>query len=141
MSDRNNSKKDGGDITSEEDETGEKIETSYDDDGPLHEKINTVSAWVIVIGAFFAGGIASMLFVPYSNWLSFMVFGGLVSVPLWAILTESGLEWLNNLDSASKSNTNTQTVNSSPKRICSSCGWQNEQTNNYCIDCGTELGD
>jgi len=28
---------------------------------------------------------------------------------------------------------------SKPKVICSSCGWKNPTTNNYCHDCGEEL--
>lgn len=28
---------------------------------------------------------------------------------------------------------------SDPKRICSSCGWQNPSNNNFCHDCGSKL--
>ncbi|WP_257627374.1 zinc-ribbon domain-containing protein [Haloplanus salinarum] len=33
-----------------------------------------------------------------------------------------------------------QISNSTAKQICSDCGWQNPHSNNFCIDCGRELG-
>ncbi|WP_277541310.1 hypothetical protein [Haloarcula laminariae] len=40
-------------------------------------------------------------------------------------------------ESYSQPKQNTQSVS---KQICKQCGWQNPRSNNYCIDCGEELG-
>ncbi|WP_425492012.1 zinc-ribbon domain-containing protein [Haloplanus salinarum] len=71
-----------------------------------------------------------------------MIFGYLGAIPFYAFLTKSGSKWRNNVKSYLNSSSQTQIKKTTRKKqICSSCGWQNSQENNFCHDCGTELGD
>ena len=56
------------------------------------------------------------------------------------LLTEDGRELLRNLPELIEEYQQHQSSQSRPKRICSSCGWQNPQENNFCHDCGSEFG-
>lgn len=110
---------------------------------PLHEKINPVFAWLIVVAAFFLGGLFAMANVSTGHGVWFLIVGSIAACPFWVILTESGLNWLNNLDSYQTDSDNTQSVNidSSSEReaICPNCGWKNPQENSYCHDCGSKI--
>lgn len=116
------------------------------DTDTLSANTDPLTSWGIVIGAFLVGGIGSVLVVPSSNFLSFLVVGCVLASPFWFLFTESGARWYMSEVANSGSEQSTQSVNLSTesaetKIICESCGWQNTQQNNFCQDCGTELDD
>lgn len=109
----------------------------------LSADTDPLTSWGIVVFAFFVGGTASAVAISSSNFLSFLFFGCLVASPFWFIFTESGAQYY--MDNIENSNQSTQTSHTSASSqtnvICQSCGWQNSQDNNFCHDCGAELGD
>lgn len=103
---------------------------------------NPVVSWIIIITAFIFGGVGSLLLVPSSNFVVFVVIGCVIASPFWILLTESGAQWFMNKTNDSKSH-QSQTINtassSSREIACHNCGWQNTVENNFCYDCGAEL--
>lgn len=143
MSDQNqNGEKDSDNFTHESQEEGSDSPDKPDSTGPLCERINPILAWVIVVVAFLVCGLIASIIAQTTNIVFYMLFGYLGAIPFYAILTKSGLQWRNNVSSYHSSNNQTQTTKTPRKeRICSSCGWQNSRENNFCHDCGTELGE
>lgn len=106
-------------------------------------KIDTQTSWGIVIGFFLLGGFGSLAIVPDSNFVSFIFAGCLVTFPFWAIFTESGARWAEDVTNSSDSNRTTQIQKNpepSKESVCQNCGWQNADDNNFCHDCGKEIG-
>lgn len=108
--------------------------------GPLHERINPVIAWGIIILSFIIFGLIGSIITQTQNLVLYCIFGYLGTVPFYAFLTKSGLKWRNNVNSHLQPDNQSQTSKTVSKRqICSTCGWKNSQENNFCHDCGTEL--
>jgi ribosomal protein L40E len=105
------------------------------------EKTSAQAQWTIVAVAFLIGGILGAVSNPTQPATGFFVIGGIFAGVAWAFATESGKEFREevqeNMDEAQQQQASSS---SQPKRICSECGWQNPQSNNYCHDCGSELG-
>ena len=112
------------------------------EDGPSAD-IRPAYGWLITISAFLISGTIVNSQLQSGNFLSFLFVGGIVAMPFWVILTDSGAEWA--MEAISESNNNiggsSSTTSSEAKQICSDCGWQNPRTNNYCTDCGRELNE
>lgn len=92
------------------------------------------------------GTVLSILYIfsgePATGLVALVIGWGL---PL--LLTESGRKTLSHMmseidegRSSSASQHQQQTGRSRSKQICSDCGWQNAHDNNFCHDCGAELG-
>jgi hypothetical protein len=105
--------------------------------------IRPAYAWIIVLSVFSTSGMITNSQIPSGNFLSFLFVGGLVAMPFWVVLTESGAEWAMKAGDNSSTGNNTQSVDlnssSGDTSICSNCGWQNPHENNFCTDCGSEL--
>ncbi|WP_277541311.1 hypothetical protein [Haloarcula laminariae] len=105
--------------------------------------IKPIYGWVIVISVFFMSGLIINSQIQSGNFLSFLVVGGIIAMPFWIILTDSGATWLMNATSASSDSSSIHTtINNNvaqDKIVCSFCGWQNLTTNNYCMDCGEKI--
>lgn len=103
---------------------------------------NPVVSWMIITIVFTIGGVGSLLLIPSSNFVVFVVIGIVIASPFWILLTESGAQWFMNKTNDLKSN-QSQTVNDTSslnkKIACHNCGWQNTVENNFCYDCGAEL--
>lgn len=112
-------------------------------DDTLSADIRPSYAWPIVISVFIIGGLFYALQSPSPDLIFFALVGGVAALPFWIILTESGAEWAMEISNQSGSSSSSQSVSVGSKKdkslVCTSCGWQNSQTNNYCNDCGEEL--
>lgn len=101
-------------------------------------------------------GIASLLSLGLGSILSFFfIFSGDPFLGLIVLAIGVGLpilstkeartdlkHWMidhDEMENDSRSQ-NEQISNSKSEQICSDCGWQNPHSNNFCIDCGGELG-
>lgn len=67
------------------------------------------------------------------------VIGVLVAT---AYMTKPGLHIMESLTDGADNSQQVDTSNSQAEKnlICTDCGWQNPRSNNFCIDCGRELG-
>ncbi len=123
-----------------------KMSDQTTDDETLSANTDPVTSWGIVSGFFLLGGLGSTLLIDGGNFVSFILVGCLVASPFWIILTESGAEWYAKevMDSSpedlKKSSDTSTSTKSRSNVICQACGWQNSSENNYCHDCGEELG-
>ncbi|GGI95000.1 hypothetical protein GCM10008995_01510 [Halobellus salinus] len=118
------------------------MDNNNSDKGGLTADNNPVVSWIIIVVFFTIGGVGSLLLVPNSNFVVFVVIGIVIASPFWILLTESGAQWFMNKTNDSKSN-QSQTINTtstSDREItCHNCGWENPVENNFCYDCGEEL--
>lgn len=95
----------------------------------------------ILIGSFLVGGILGAIANPASAGSAFFVVGIFFAGIAWTFATEEGKEFRKefkkNMDDAQQ--TQQQNSSSAPSIVCSNCGWQNPEDNNYCHDCGEEI--
>lgn len=131
----------------------EKIENS---DKTLHEKLTEFQngereenprgevpkkkVFGIIIGGVLGSILSiSLLLSGHTGW-GLILLSLPIIVPL--VLTENGREFMKLVHEEIQEGNQSQkkTTRSKPKRICSSCGWQNPQENSFCHDCGSELG-
>jgi len=91
-----------------------------------------------ILGSIAAGFVLCLWFYSQGQPLAGLIvlFTG-IGGPM--ILTESGrYEIKKAMEDSNQSQTTHRKQNR--KQICSECGWQNPHSNNFCIDCGRELG-
>lgn len=104
------------------------------------EEIPSKARWGMVGGAFFVGGILGAVANPAEPLSGFFVIGLIVGGVAWSFATKSGkkfrTEFMENMEDAQQQQASSS---SSPKVVCSNCGWKNPKTNNYCHDCGEQL--
>lgn len=111
------------------------------DSAPFYVRADDGKRMLAVGGMFALGMIGWLLLVP--NPLSGVISGVIVAGVSSLFLTREGVAWRRSLedhDGGGQQSQQQQEVSSSgPKRVCSECGWQNPQGNNFCHDCGSEL--
>ena len=107
--------------------------------------IRPTYAWGIVLSVFLISGLFFIVQAQSANLVSFVIVGMIVAFLPWIALTESGSQWFMEEINGSGSSSNSQSISTGPETeerlVCSSCGWQNNQNNSYCNDCGDELSD
>jgi Na+-transporting NADH:ubiquinone oxidoreductase subunit NqrB len=115
----------------------------------FHEKTSSQIQWGIVVGFFVVGGILGTIFNPAEPASGFLVFGFLIGGVAWALATESGRKSLEEfadiieeMDQQQPQQQQSVSTSSTVEKnvVCSECGWKNPKSNNYCHDCGEELG-
>jgi hypothetical protein len=108
------------------------------EDGLTEE--NKEKRYAIIIGApIIFGLIGTIILQDLAG--GFVFIGGLTFICFSIFMTKPGVQFLKNMEEDMGNNQQQQQKpsRSKPKRICSKCGWQNPESNNYCHDCGAEL--
>ena len=103
----------------------------------VDNEMSVQKAIAIIVGSLFTLGLV-LGFISSGNGIA-AGFTLIVAAGIWMIFTEEGREAWNDIQEKSQQQQQTDSSRSKPKRICSECGWQNPQRNNYCNDCGAEL--
>ena len=115
----------------------EVAENVADEDEEVNpDEMDEVKGVLLGAGIFtFFGGILGLLAnlsEPISGFVAGVFLAGILSaVVVAAILSDGG--GFNNQQQQQASSS------SEAKVVCSSCGWKNPKSNNYCHDCGEEL--
>lgn len=102
------------------------------------ETSNEEEAKGVLLGvgiAVLLGGVVGLFLNPSEPISSF--FGGMFLMAIVGVFIIGALV----SDTSDFNNQQQQQTggNSKPKVVCSSCGWKNPKSNNYCHDCGEEL--
>lgn len=120
----------------------EREEGAADQRMSSQEEMPQQTRWAIVAGAFLVGGILGAMANPTQAASAFIGMGFLFGGVAWLFVTESGKKFRKEFAENMNDMQQQQQASSSskPKVVCSECGWQNPKTNNYCHDCGSELG-
>lgn len=122
----------------------EKIEKEAGgEEAPIYTRLDDEQKAIIGIGAFLLGGILGASSNPAEPGFSFLVVGGFFGLVVWMAITKSGVAFRRTVASEMDESQQQQQVNrgrSEQTVVCRECGWQNPQSNNYCHDCGSELG-
>lgn len=131
----------------------ETIRMSNSSDDPLEEVVDQLSdqtQWGIVAVAFLLGGSMGLFSNPTEPTYGFFLFGVTFGGATWLVLTDSGRQFRQEFsefkeeiaEEIDETKQQQQQIPSSskPKIICGNCGWQNPKGNNYCHDCGEEVG-
>lgn len=119
---------------------GEVEERGNSDSAPFYIRADDGKRMLAVGAVFIAGVLGGALLIP--DPMSALFIGGLVAAAGSLVLTREGVAWRRGVTNLDADNQQQQqgVSNSEPTRVCSHCGWQNPVQNNYCHDCGGELG-
>lgn len=111
--------------------------TDDGEDTQYHSEEEEFYRFLGVLGAFVGGGIIGVLAFPSDPLFGFMFCSLIFGMIFWLFATDDGRQFMENLAQEMEQSID---QSSGSKRICQNCGWQNPMENNFCHDCGTELG-
>lgn len=112
----------------------------------FHKKTTSKFQWGIVVGISLLGGILGAFSNPMEPVSGFFVISFIFGGVAWAFATKSGAkfrkEFVDNIEGMEQQQQQSVSTSSSTEQnmVCSNCGWKNPKSNNYCHDCGEELG-
>lgn len=116
----------------------QKLE-EYNEGDREQNPIEEVSQWKIAIvtgGLILVNLIALPLLLSGDATTAFVILvGGVFAV---GMMTETGRSMVSEALEEME-NQNQEQASSDENRVCSNCGWQNPNENNYCHDCGEKL--
>jgi hypothetical protein len=95
---------------------------------------------VIFLGSFLSLGLL-IGFIAIGELGAGIIVAGIAIVVLIALANVEDEAWEEFLEEAERAKQQQEdgSSESDPKRICSSCGWQNPSNNKFCHDCGSKL--
>jgi hypothetical protein len=115
--------------------------------GNFHEKTSAQLQWGIVAGISLLGGILGAFSNPAEPVSGFFVISFIFGGVAWAFATKSGTKFrkefvdsMEEIEQQQQEQSVSTSSNVDQNVVCSECGWKNPNSNNYCHDCGEELG-
>lgn len=111
------------------------------------EEMDDPKRYVFILGGGFIMGMLGLLLLQSGG--GFVMMGALGLFIASAFLTKPGIDFMESMgevieamdDSEQQQQSVSASKSSESKRICSECGWQNPQSNNYCHDCGSKMAE